>query len=499
MVSTLVFARDQPASTINARVGRGELVRLAPSVYTTETERDPADVVREHLFEIVGRIMPGTVITDRSARTGTAVDGVLYLAREGRVRELNLPGITVRARPGAAPQPGDIPYPGGLYLASRARGLAENCRPSRARAGQRRTLDADELGDWVDYICQNDGPERLTTYRQRAEELAPQLGVDSDHLALLQSLVGIALGTRPHEQTTSRPLVARRQGNPVDQIRVRRFELLVDTLRRAPPQSLPAVTGSARDTYLPFYEAYFSNFIEGTEFDVDEAARIVFDNHVPANRPQDAHDVIGTYRLLANPAEMRHTGTDADDFIALVKRRNATVMEGRPDKRPGAFKDRANRAGSTYFVSPELVEGTLRAGFRLRDHLDTAWEKAVYITFVVAEVHPFDDGNGRVARVMMNAELHAGGQSRIIVPTVFRQDYLDGLRLLSRQDDASVYIKAMRYAHDFTASVDFSDYVEAKRQLTQANAFDEPDGTRRLQILGSRNPEVTSPAPWRTG
>ncbi len=111
-------------------------------------------------------------------------------------------------------------------ISPHARAVLQRTTCHHARAGQRRTLDADELGDWVDYICQNDGPERLTTYRQRAEELAPQLGVDSDHLALLQSLVGIALGTRPHEQTTTRPLVARRQGNPVDQIRVRRFELL---------------------------------------------------------------------------------------------------------------------------------------------------------------------------------------------------------------------------------------------------------------------------------
>jgi Fic family protein len=28
--------------------------------------------------------------------------------------------------------------------------------------------------------------------------------------------------------------------------------------------------------------------------------------------------------------------------------------------------------------------------------------------FLVCEVHPFDDANGRLARVMMNAELVAG-------------------------------------------------------------------------------------------
>lgn len=46
----------------------------------------------------------------------------------------------------------------------------------------------------------------------------------------------------------------------------------------------------------------------------------------------------------------------------------------------------------------------------------------------------------------------------------------------------------MRFAHDLTASVDLSDYAEAKRQLTRANAFEEPDSVRRLQILGRRSP-----------
>ncbi|NEE02288.1 Fic family protein [Phytoactinopolyspora halotolerans] len=299
----------------------------------------------------------------------------------------------------------------------------------------------------------------------------------------MQALVGIALGTQPEAKTRSPSLTSRRVGRPVDQIRVHRFEDLARGLRAAAPQSRPVdPSRPERYTYLPFFEAYFSNFIEGTEFDVDEAARIVFQGEMPEARPADAHDIIGTHRLLADSERLRNTGTDADDFIDLLKTRNAQIMEGRPEQRPGLFKQLANRAGSTYFVDPALVEGTLAAGFRLRDDLDTAWERAVYIAFVVAEVHPFNDGNGRTARAMMSAELEAGGQCHIVVPTVFRQDYLDGLRLLSRQDDPSVLIKAMRYAHDFTAIIDFSDYAEAKRQLHEAHAFEEPDSARRLRV-----------------
>ena len=41
---------------------------------------------------------------------------------------------------------------------------------------------------------------------------------------------------------------------------------------------------------LAFFETYFSNFIEGTEFAVDEAADIAFRGTVPNERPADAHD-----------------------------------------------------------------------------------------------------------------------------------------------------------------------------------------------------------------
>jgi len=108
---------------------------------------------------------------------------------------------------------------------------------------------------------------------------------------------------------------------------------------------------------------------------------------------------------------------------------------------------------------------------------------------VVSEVHPFDDGNGRLARIMMNAELQAAGQTRTIVPTVFRDDYLGSLRRISRQEDPSVLIKALRFANDWTARIDFSDFDGARNQMAATNAFEvAEDGIRLLmpskQIFG---------------
>ena len=49
---------------------------------------------------------------------------------------------------------------------------------------------------------------------------------------------------------------------------------------------------------LPFYESYFSNYMEGTVFTIGEARRIVETQQQPSERPADGHDILGTYRCV---------------------------------------------------------------------------------------------------------------------------------------------------------------------------------------------------------
>ena len=83
----------------------------------------------------------------------------------------------------------------------------------------------------------------------------------------------------------------------------------------------------------------------------------------------------------------------------------------------------------------EHVRGTLLQSFDFYKALIHPFAKAAYMLFVVSEVHPFLDGNGRLARIMMNAELSTSKQSKIIMTTVYRDDYLGALRRLTRHRD----------------------------------------------------------------
>ena len=490
MDKTIFFSAEFPPATLNRMVGRGEAVRLAPGVYTTDITKSPDAVVTSRWPIIVGHLFPDAVITDRSGPTSGPVGGVLYLAHGATGRDVQLPGLLVTARRGGAPQSDDVSLPGGLHLASKARWMAENAEPSRVtrRRPVPRRLDEDELATWIDRTCQFDGPDALNHIRDRSRELATTLGVREDRLRRVHQLIGVALNTR---DATSAPhvLAARHSGRPYDSIRVERFDVLARALRAAPPQSRRTNDGE----YLAFYEAYFSNFIEGTEFTVDEASDIVYHGFEPEGRSADAHDIVGTYKIVHDSEEMSRVARSPDEFMDLMRARHATIMAQRPEKLPGHFKVASNRAGNTLFVHPDLVVGTLTEGFARVDALDSPWERAVMGMFVVSEVHPFADGNGRVARLTMNAELEAGHECRIIVPTGLRDDYLAGLRRLSRDDEPGVYIKVMRFAHDWTSGIDFLDLEAARAQMSELSAFESASG-RPLRLPDSVVME-TGPAP----
>ncbi|MCL2780050.1 MAG: Fic family protein [Actinomycetia bacterium] len=495
--TSIILTSDVPSATLTRRVRAGELVRLAQGVYTSAVDDDPAAVVRREWPTIAGRLYPGAVITDRSAPVGGPVNGVLYLAHDARARETALPGLLIRARSGAGPQPGDIELPGGLHQAGKARALAENARPTRARDGQLSAgLTDTELADWIDRICRLDGEERLYEYRARAEALGEVTGTSPAALARLSKLIGTALGTQ-RADSGSAALNSRRAGLPYDSDRLDRFGVLITALGEALPQNRPADEAQARYRHMPFFESYFSNYIEGTEFEISEAIALVYEGQPPGRRTQDAHDLIGTWRVVSDHNDLARRPRTPTEYVDTLRRRHAEVMAGRPDKNPGVFKEKANQAGNTTFVLPGLVEGTLRAAFDRIAELDTAWERAVYAMFAVSEVHPFDDGNGRIARVMMNAELVSGGQTRIIIPTVFRDDYIGALRRLTRHADPSVLIKVLRIGQDFTALVDFAELTTAVRQLQAADAFEPAGAThqRNLAALRAARPSIIDTYP----
>jgi hypothetical protein len=384
--------------------------------------------------------------------------------------------------------PTDRPFITGLFLSSTARAYLENMRPSRARGGLlARTLNRLEIENRLDAVIRRGGEDAANRLRDEARAIAPALDM-REEARELDALIGALLGTR--ETRLSAPVAeARRQGRPYDPNRLDLFQALHATLRAHPPLTrIASDRGPEGNATLAFFEAYFSNFIEGTEFAVEEAADIVFRGIIPNERPEDAHDILGTWRVVSDADEMRRTPQDPAAFVRLLKARHAAIMEGRPDSHPGEFKLVDNRAGSTVFVARDLVEGTLHQSFDLYRSLETPFQRAVFMMFLVTEVHPFADGNGRTARTMMNAELVAAGEERIVIPTIYRSNYLSALKALSQNGRTEPLIRMLDYAQKWTAAVEWSSVEETRRELESCNAFVDPnvadDEGKRLRMPG---------------
>lgn len=222
-----------------------------------------------------------------------------------------------------------------------------------------------------------------------------------------------------------------------------------------------------------------SPYAEGTRFELAEAESIVFDGQSPATRPADSHDITGTFRVVADRDAMRRVPGSPRELADLLRERHRAALGHRSELSPGTFTQDKNRAGDTELVLPEEVEGTLAEGYALYRDLAPGLPRAIFIMFLVTDVHPFRDGNGRVARIMMNAELTAADAVTIIVPTVFRTDYVSALRALSLRERPTPLVDAFLRLHRASA-LDFTDLPRVRDEIARRNGLREPDAARLL-------------------
>lgn len=474
---------DHPAAAALAR--RGALRRIYKGVYTSNLTAPLDQVVRRNWIDVAGAIFPGGVLIGRSAVLARPTDdGHVFIdagPTQANARNVEVHGLKLHGVPGPGRIAGDMPLTD-VFIAGQSRAALENCARSRARNGPSRTLKPDELEAWLAGIADRLGTDGLNRLRDGASEISKSRGAPwSEWFEVLNAKIGALLGTRDDRLLTPSG-IARGRGLPFDTHAIDRCDLLQSALLAQPIPTYAEIDDT--NEICAFYEAYFSNFIEGTEFVVDEAERIVFEGLVPQDRPDDAHDILATFQAIIDPTRRARVPESADELLAYAKDLNRTVLSARPDKRPGEFKTIANRAGNTRFVEPELVQGTLVKAWRFIQTVPPGAGRATMTMFVISEVHPFSDGNGRTARLMANAELSAAAQARFLVPLSYRDDYLGALRALSRSDNADPMVRMVERILCWVPMIDWSDRSVARAQLESTRALISSDDYERgLAVL----------------
>ena len=212
---------------------------------------------------------------------------------------------------------------------------------------------------------------------------------------------------------------------------------------------------------------YHSNAIEGNQLTLGETRSLILHGLTAHGKPMRDHlDIKGhddAVRAVENAVS--ETQELNQVFIrnlhrALLKEPyevDALTPDGKQVKRPvaiGEYKALPNNVktstGETYyFTPPEQVPQEMTDLIDWYREQQSAGTHPVIIAAVFhyrfVRIHPFDDGNGRMARLLMNMILMRHGYTVAVIPRDQRNQYIQHLERIDKTEDPLQFI-------DFIAS-----------------------------------------------
>lgn len=176
---------------------------------------------------------------------------------------------------------------------------------------------------------------------------------------------------------------------------------------------------------------YTSNAIEGNTLTAAETTLVIEQGITVGGKPLRDHleaidhfEAIGYVRLVARGGE-RLTEMDIRQLHRLVMLRSGPEIGGRhADQGRYVLTD----AGRHAFPSPAEVPALMRDLAEWLGAAPATPATAMSAHYRLVGIHPFNDGNGRTARLLMNLVLIRGGFPPVSVRPVDRPAYIDALQ-----------------------------------------------------------------------
>ncbi len=253
----------------------------------------------------------------------------------------------------------------------------------------------------------------------------------------------------------------------------------LDALRQRAPKGL--------DNFEHFQNldlTYTSNAIEGNTLTASETMLVIENGITIGGKPLKDHlEAVDLYEALLYVRDLARRGTrlgemDVRSLHGLVVRRADPAIAGRYADQ-GRFV--LTEAGRHAFPSPVEIPALMGDFARwLADAPDTP-ASAFTAHRRLVDIHPFNDGNGRTARLLMNLVLLRGGFAPVAIRPVDRPAYIDALQR-AQAGDGGVVFDAMLYAR---LAATLADYLGAIRQALPAATLRDAGGNATTSSVGA--------------
>ncbi len=182
---------------------------------------------------------------------------------------------------------------------------------------------------------------------------------------------------------------------------------------------------------------YTSNSLEGNSLTMSETKVIIEDGLTVGGKPlKDVYEAIGhsdAYNYIFELINNREIKEDDVKTLHRLFYKHIDINEASKYRNKKVFI-----SGSQYKVAnpediPEMMTGLLEKMDSTRDKYHPV-EFAARLHKEFIFIHPFIDGNGRVARLLMNLALLQDKYTLAIIPPILRHDYIQTLEKAHKND-----------------------------------------------------------------
>ena len=193
---------------------------------------------------------------------------------------------------------------------------------------------------------------------------------------------------------------------------------------------LPKYTTKSLREKLILEWTYHSNAIEGNTLTINETKVVLEGITVGGKTLREHLEVINHREAIAYVEEIVHKEESLSEW--QIKNLHRLVLKGIDDAYAGVYRDQqvfisgASHVPPTPYLIKEQME-QMMTWYQTEALSLHPVERGAMLHAIFVGIHPFIDGNGRTARLLLNLELMKEGFPPVIIKVANRLEYYDAL------------------------------------------------------------------------